>query len=156
MKRMVQGLMVLVLIIFLAVPLAAKSEKGEKNREHVLLPAPVKLEHKVDQQRDHLEIEDDDNGKPWQQEQRQLEKKQQKEQRKLTKQQQKQQRKLNDTKQMGKDGLEQRVPDGEEEPSGLLKQQQKKSEQVQKELGKGSEQGQKAREKRKKWYQFWQ
>jgi hypothetical protein len=30
-----------------------------------------------------------------------------------------------------------------------------KSEQVQKELGKGSEKGQEAREMRKKWWKFW-
>jgi hypothetical protein len=30
-----------------------------------------------------------------------------------------------------------------------------KSEQVQKELGKGSEEGQEAREMRKKWWKFW-
>ncbi len=38
---------------------------------------------------------------------------------------------------------------------GLEKQRQKKSEQVQKELGKGSEKGQESREQRKKWWKFW-
>jgi hypothetical protein len=43
----------------------------------------------------------------------------------------------------------------EKEKSGLEKQQQKKSEQIQKETGKGSEQGQASRENRKKWWKFW-
>lgn len=45
----------------------------------------------------------------------------------------------------------------DEKASGFEKQQEKKSEQVQKELGKGSEQGQAAREEhRKKWWKFWE
>ena len=43
-----------------------------------------------------------------------------------------------------------------EKIKGLEKQREKKSVQMQKELGKGSEQGQKARQKRKKWYKFWE
>ena len=39
---------------------------------------------------------------------------------------------------------------------GLEKQREKKSEQVQKELGKGSEKGQEARETRKKWWKFFE
>jgi len=42
-----------------------------------------------------------------------------------------------------------------DEVKGLEKQKAKKSEQVQKELDKGSEQGQEARETRKKWWRFW-
>ncbi|MFC1467676.1 hypothetical protein ACFLQY_03175 [Verrucomicrobiota bacterium] len=38
---------------------------------------------------------------------------------------------------------------------GIEKQRVKKAEQVQKELGKGSERGQEARQKRKKWWKFW-
>jgi len=38
----------------------------------------------------------------------------------------------------------------------MEKQQAKKSEQVMKETGKGSEQGQKSREQRKKWWKFWE
>lgn len=38
---------------------------------------------------------------------------------------------------------------------GLEKQEAKKSEQVQKELGKGSERGQEARQERRKWWKFW-
>ena len=44
-----------------------------------------------------------------------------------------------------------------EEPPGLIKQQEKKQEQERKELGKGSEQGQKQREENsKKWWKFWE
>ncbi len=39
---------------------------------------------------------------------------------------------------------------------GLEKQKAKKAEQEQKELGKGSEKGQESRQKRKKWYKFWE
>lgn len=39
---------------------------------------------------------------------------------------------------------------------GLEKQKAKKSEQEMKELDKGSEQGQEARQKRKKWWKFWE
>ena len=42
-----------------------------------------------------------------------------------------------------------------EKPEGLEKQKQKKTNQVQKELGKGSEKGQESREQRKKWWKFW-
>jgi len=38
---------------------------------------------------------------------------------------------------------------------GLEKQEAKKSEQVQKELDKGSETGQEARQNRRKWWKFW-
>lgn len=38
---------------------------------------------------------------------------------------------------------------------GLEKQQAKKSEQVQKELDKGSDKGKESREARKKWWKFW-
>ena len=44
----------------------------------------------------------------------------------------------------------------EHSPSGIEKQREKKSEQVQKELGKGSEQGQTSREERRKWWKFWE
>lgn len=43
-----------------------------------------------------------------------------------------------------------------EEPKGLEQQRERKMEQEQKELGKGSEQGQEAREQRKKWWRFWE
>lgn len=43
----------------------------------------------------------------------------------------------------------------EDELKGLEKQKAKKSEQVQKELDKGSEQGQEARSERRKWWRFW-
>lgn len=39
---------------------------------------------------------------------------------------------------------------------GMEKQREMKSEQEMKELGKGSERGQEAREKRKKWWRFWE
>jgi hypothetical protein len=42
------------------------------------------------------------------------------------------------------------------EIKGLEKQREKKSAQIQKELGKGSAQGQEARQQRKKWYKFWE
>ncbi len=42
-----------------------------------------------------------------------------------------------------------------DEAGGQEKQREMKMEQEQKELGKGSEQGQKSREKRKKWWKFW-
>jgi hypothetical protein len=55
---------------------------------------------------------------------------------------------------------EKKVKDaGDEKPEkmkGLEKQTVKKSEQTQKELDKGSEQGQAAREERKKWWKFWE
>jgi hypothetical protein len=38
----------------------------------------------------------------------------------------------------------------------MEKQREMKSEQEQKELGKGSETGQEAREQRKKWWRFWE
>ena len=41
------------------------------------------------------------------------------------------------------------------EIKGLEKQREKKAEQVQKELNKGSETGQEARQNRKKWWKFW-
>jgi len=44
----------------------------------------------------------------------------------------------------------------EKEKKGLEKQREKKAEQVQKELYKGSEKGQEARQKRKKWWRFWE
>jgi hypothetical protein len=43
----------------------------------------------------------------------------------------------------------------DEASKGLEKQGMKKSEQVQKEIGKGSETGQDSRETRKKWWKFW-
>jgi len=46
-----------------------------------------------------------------------------------------------------------RDPQGQ--PKGLSEQQQRTLEE-QKELGKGSEKGQEAREKRKKWWRFWE
>jgi hypothetical protein len=49
------------------------------------------------------------------------------------------------------------VPQQEEkEKKGLEKQREKKAQQVQKELDKGSEKGQEARQKRKKWWKFWE
>jgi hypothetical protein len=42
------------------------------------------------------------------------------------------------------------------EKRGLEKQREKKAGQVQKELDKGSERGQEARQKRKKWWKFWE
>lgn len=45
---------------------------------------------------------------------------------------------------------------GNGEPRGLEKQRLKKAEQEQKELGKGSEQGQLSRENRRKWWKFWE
>jgi len=39
---------------------------------------------------------------------------------------------------------------------GMEKQREMKSEQEMKELGKGSEKGQESREKRKKWWRFWE
>lgn len=50
-----------------------------------------------------------------------------------------------------KDGL-----DDIDELKGLEKQAAKKSGQQQKDLGKGSETGQEAREERKKWWKFWE
>lgn len=44
----------------------------------------------------------------------------------------------------------------EQEHQGSEQLRQRKSEQEQKELGKGSEQGQEAREQRKKWWRFWE
>ncbi|MFC1467785.1 hypothetical protein ACFLQY_03745 [Verrucomicrobiota bacterium] len=41
------------------------------------------------------------------------------------------------------------------EPPGLAKQREKKAEQHQKELGKGSPRGQEARGKRRKWWKLW-
>jgi len=46
--------------------------------------------------------------------------------------------------------------DKEQTRTGLEKQHAKKAGQEQKELGKGSEQGQESREQRKKWWQFWE
>lgn len=43
-----------------------------------------------------------------------------------------------------------------EKPKGLAKQYEKKSTQEQKELGKGSEQGQESSSKKKKWWKFWE
>ncbi len=43
----------------------------------------------------------------------------------------------------------------DEQPKGLEKQREKKAAQEQKELGKGSEQGQQSRENRRKWWKFW-
>ena len=42
-----------------------------------------------------------------------------------------------------------------DELKGLEKQKVKKSEQMQKEIDKGSEKGKEARKKRKKWWKFW-
>ena len=44
----------------------------------------------------------------------------------------------------------------DEKIKGLEKQREKKSAHVQKELGKGSAQGQEARQQRKKWWKFWE
>jgi len=46
--------------------------------------------------------------------------------------------------------------DAEPSPRGLENQSERKQEQVMKELDKGSEQGQTARENRKKWWKFWE
>jgi Skp family chaperone for outer membrane proteins len=51
---------------------------------------------------------------------------------------------------------EMKYQEGEKPPKGLEKQQQRKMEQDQKELGKGAEQGQAAREQRNKWWRFWE
>lgn len=52
-------------------------------------------------------------------------------------------------------GKNEKVNKGKKEKQkGIEKQKTMKSEQVQKELGKGSEKGQETREKRKKWWQF--
>jgi len=42
------------------------------------------------------------------------------------------------------------------ENKGMEKQREMKAEQEQKELGKGSAQGQESREQRKKWWRFWE
>lgn len=45
---------------------------------------------------------------------------------------------------------------GSEELKGFDKQREKKSEQIQKELGKGSQEGEASRETRRKWWRFWE
>ena len=45
---------------------------------------------------------------------------------------------------------------GFEELKGFDKQREKKSEQIQKELGKGSQEGEASRETRRKWWRFWE
>jgi hypothetical protein len=59
-------------------------------------------------------------------------------------------------KEQNREQEEIRNKQGGEPPKGMEKQQQNKMEQEQKELGKGSEQGQAAREERKKWWKFWE
>lgn len=44
----------------------------------------------------------------------------------------------------------------EDKPRGLIRQTEKKTEQEQKEMGRGSEKGREAREIRKKWWKFWE
>ena len=51
---------------------------------------------------------------------------------------------------------QERLKERQDDPQGLEKQREKKSDQVQKELGRGSEQGQESREQhRRKWWKFW-
>ena len=54
-----------------------------------------------------------------------------------------------------KAGKEKQLKKQHDELKGLEKQKVKKSEQIQKELDKGSEKGKEARKKRKKWWKFW-
>lgn len=62
--------------------------------------------------------------------------------------------KVKDKKQK-KDKAEKKVK-AEKSVKGLDKQKDKKSTQVQKELGKGSEKGQEASSSKKKWWKFWE
>ena len=58
----------------------------------------------------------------------------------------------------GMDGEEYRLKEKKEKstmPAGLEKQRDKKSEQMQNEIGKGSDKGQESRESSKKWWKFW-
>lgn len=69
----------------------------------------------------------------------------------LEEEHEKKEKKLKDKKQK----KEKKIKGESEEFKGLDKQQAKKSEQVQKELDKGSEKGIEARDERKKWWKFW-
>ena len=62
----------------------------------------------------------------------------------------------NDSEIMENESDNKEKDDEENSSKGLEKQQEKKTVQEQKELEKGSEKGQESREKRKKWWKFWE
>lgn len=129
-----------VLVIVLVSPAMAKSGKGNAGQSDLRQSGYADV---VRQQGDNWQQESDRQQTLLQQQQHKAQKQQQKEQKKLLKK--------------ARNGERLQVgDDGSSKSSGLLKQRQRKSEQVQKELGKGSEQGQEAREKRRKWYRFWE
>ena len=62
---------------------------------------------------------------------------------------------VNDREKKAKESFGDQQVAGERQVKGLEKQREKKALEEQKELGKSSEQGQDARQQRKKWWKFW-
>lgn len=148
------GFIVVVLTVILVTPALAKSDhdKGNKGKEE-----RWEATDSDDRRNSQYEVgyEGSERGDAELNVEERAQKRLEKQQRKLEKQQRKNE--YQHREQAGDiDGdMERRQDKTLEKLTGMEKQRERKAQQVQKELEQGSEQGQQARQKRKKWYQFW-